>query len=133
MSKNRKVPEWKQDFQTIGVQTLLDAGFGFIQVPEEDGRTTVVRKQGILSMYIEQDHTAGPQHPITVQWMYVTDSIKPKNLPKPTCVDMTKLLWEAIVHGRMSNSSLLLMSDELTDRRAAIMDARETRRYAEAS
>jgi hypothetical protein len=106
---NQAVPDWKEGFQTVGIDALRGVGFTLLPLPEEDGRTTVKRKDWTtgLTMYIEQDHTAGPQSTIRVAWMYFKPTSTNKPRLRPTYTNLTRELWEAIVYGSLSNSHLL--------------------------
>lgn len=109
---NQAVPEWKEGFTTIGVYELYGVGFTDLDYPGEDGRTTLKRTQNGLTMYIEQDHTAGAQTSIRVSWLYLKPSGDAKSEPRPTYVNMTRELWNDIVHGQRSNQALLLREVE---------------------
>lgn len=128
---NTAVPEWKEDFKDRGVDTLIGLGFEFLLCGlMNDGRTTMKRIEDGLTMYIEQDHTRGPQQPIMVNWMYISDSIKPKNMPDVTIEKVTNLFWSALLDGS-SNSDLLLRSEELCSRNNNIRETRQLRELRE--
>jgi len=102
-------PYWREGFQTTGIETLRSVGFTHLPTQVDDGRHTVVRRQGHLCLYIELDPARCGNAALTCQWLEV-DTYK-----QHPVVDMTLLLWEGIVYNGWSNKALLYRAEELTD------------------
>jgi len=105
---NTKHPYWREGFPTTGIEALRNVGFTYLGTQEEDGRYTVVRRQGDLSLYIELDPAQGSNSRITCQWMNI------REYEAYPVVFLTLLLWEGIVNNGWSNQALLYRARELT-------------------